>query len=158
MFMNNYKKRTFVRILVLLLAALSFLPQSSDAQRQTSNRTAATRAASGKPRLVLAIIVDQFRYDYIERFWDLFGNEGFKLLINEGALFTNANYEYVPTYTACGHASIFSGSVPALNGIVGNLWFDRESGKQRIMVGDDNAHLVTGKGVLPRGGGARPKT
>jgi predicted AlkP superfamily pyrophosphatase or phosphodiesterase len=158
MFMNNYKKRTFVRILVLLLAALSFLPQSSDAQRQTSNRTAATRAASGKPRLVLAIIVDQFRYDYIERFWDLFGNEGFKRLINEGALFTNANYEYVPTYTACGHASIFSGSVPALNGIVGNLWFDRESGKQRIMVGDDNAHLVTGKGVSPRGGAASPRT
>ena len=155
--MTKYTRNALARIIVLVLLMLSLLPQASDAQRQTSPRPAA-RTSSGKPKLVLAIIVDQFRYDYIERFWDLFGNDGFKRLINEGALFTNANYEYVPTYTACGHASIFSGSVPALNGIVGNLWFDRVSGKQRIMVADDNAHLVTGKGVSERGGAASPRT
>ena len=156
--MTNIKNKACTRIIVSLLFVLTLVPQSSDAQRQTSTRITSSRATSSKPRLVLAIIVDQFRYDYIERFWDLFGNDGFKRLINEGALFTNANYEYVPTYTACGHASIFSGSVPALNGIVGNLWFDRESGKQRIMVADDNAHLVTGKGVSERGGAASPRT
>ena len=155
--MTKNQRNALARIIVLAVLTLSLLPQSSDAQRQTSTRPAA-RASSGKPKLVLAIVVDQFRYDYIERFWDLFGNDGFKRLINEGALFTNANYEYVPTYTACGHASIFSGSVPALNGIVGNLWFDRASGKQRIMVADDNAHLVTAKGVSAKGGAASPRT
>ena len=155
--MTKNKRNALARIIVLVLLMLPLLPQSSDAQRQTSTRPAA-RASSGKPKLVLAIIVDQFRYDYIERFWDLFGNDGFKRLVNEGALFTNANYDYVPTFTACGHAAIFSGSVPALNGIVGNLWFDRESAKQRVMVADDNAHLVTTRGVSTKGGAASPRT
>ncbi|HKA21799.1 MAG TPA: alkaline phosphatase family protein [Blastocatellia bacterium] len=156
--MTKNQRNALVRIIVLVLLMLSLLPQPSDAQRQTSNRAGTSRTTSAKPRLVLAIIVDQFRYDYIERFYDLFGNDGFKRLINEGALFTNANYDFVPTFTACGHAAIFSGSIPAYNGIVGNLWFDRDSGKQRVIVADDNAHLVTVKGVSNRDGAPSPKT
>jgi len=155
--MTDIKNKARTRIIVSLLFVLTLIPQSSDAQRQTSTHTS-SRATSSKPKLVLAIIVDQFRYDYLERFSDLFGSGGFKRLISEGAFFTNANYEYVPTFTACGHAAIFSGTVPASNGIVGNLWFDRESGKSRVMVADDNAHLVTGKGVSANGGAASPKT
>jgi predicted AlkP superfamily pyrophosphatase or phosphodiesterase len=93
------------------------------------------------------IVVDQFRFDFLERFGDLFGRGGFRRLMNEGALFTNANYSFVPTFTACGHAAIFAGSVPAQNGIVGNNWFDREAGKVRVMVSDDAAKQVTGKGA-----------
>src|SRR5881628_3173797 len=109
---TNNKNKALTRIIVVLLLALILLPPASDAQRQASPPNAA-RAATARPKLVLVIVVDQFRYDYLERFGDLFGSGGFKRLLNQGALFTNANYDYVPTFTACGHAAIFSGSVPA---------------------------------------------
>jgi len=158
MMMTINKNKALARIIVVLLVALTLLPQSSDARRQASRRASAARGTIAKPKLVLVIVVDQFRYDYLERFGDLFGSRGFRRLMNEGALFTNANYDYVPTVTACGHAAIFSGSVPALNGIVGNAWFDRESGKVRVMVADDSAHHVTGKATSARGGAASPRT
>ncbi len=82
-----------------------------------------------KPKLVVGIVVDQMRYDYITRYWDLFGNDGFKKLVNNGYNFSNAHYEYVPTYTAAGHANIATGAIPAMNGIVGNEWFDRAENK-----------------------------
>jgi hypothetical protein len=156
--MSNNRNRVLTRIIVVLLLALTLGPQSSDAQRQAPSRTGAARLATARPKLVLLIVVDQFRYDYLERFGDLFGNGGFKRLMNEGALFTNANYDYVPTFTACGHAAVSSGSVPALNGIVGNAYYDRESGKVRVMVADDSAHLVTGKAISDKGGAASPRT
>ena len=152
------KNKRLTPIIVVLLLALTLLPQASDAQRQASPRAKAARGTTVRPKLVLVIVVDQFRYDYLERFGDLFGSGGFKRLLNQGALFTNANYDYVPTFTACGHAAIFSGSVPAMNGIVGNFWFDRASGKVRVMVADDSAHLVTGKGPSATGAAASPRT
>src|SRR5215510_1323436 len=153
--MSDNKNRPTARIIVVLLLIASLLPLSGEAQRQPSSRTAAR--ARTDPKLVLVIVVDQFRYDYLERFGDLFGNGGFRRLINEGALFTNANYDYVPTFTACGHAAIFAGSSPACNGIIGNFWFDRESGRLRVMVADDSAHLVTAAGLDEKGGAASPK-
>jgi predicted AlkP superfamily pyrophosphatase or phosphodiesterase len=156
--MTNKRNRSLTQIIVVLLFVLTLSPLSGDAQRQSPSHASATRAvASSKPKLVLVIVVDQFRYDYLERFGDLFGSGGFKRLLNEGALFTNANYDYVPTYTACGHAAIFSGSIPAQNGIVGNSWFDRESGKMRVMVIDDSTHLITGNGVSGKGASASPR-
>lgn len=156
--MTYKKNKTIARFIVVLLLAVMLLPRSGDAQRQTPTRPSASRATVAKPRLVLMIVVDQFRYDFLERFGDLFGNGGFKRLMNDGALFTNANYDYVPTFTACGHAAISGGSVPALNGIVGNAYFDRESGRVRVMVADDSAHLVTGKAISEGGGAASPRT
>lgn len=152
------KTNTPIRIIVVLLLALTVLSHTSDAQRQTRTRAGAARSASVRPKLVILIVVDQFRCDYLERFGDLFGNGGFKRLVNDGAFFSNANYDYVPTFTACGHAAISSGSVPSLNGIVGNLYFDRESGGMRVMVADDSARLVNGKAVAEKGGAASPRT
>lgn len=99
------------------------------------------------PKLVVVIVVDQFRYDFIERFKSSFGSGGFRRLIDRGALFTNANYTYAPTYTAPGHAAIFTGSVPAQNGIVGNNWYDRDSSAERVMVSDNDAKIVTSYGT-----------
>src|SRR5437870_3334501 len=156
--MTNKRNRSLTQIIVVLLFILTLAPLSGDAQRQSPAHATATRAfASSKPKLVLVMVVDQFRYDYLERFGDLFGSGGFKRLLNEGALFTNANYDYVPTYTACGHAAIFSGSVPAQNGIVGNQFFDREAGRTRVMVSDNTAHLVTREGVATNSGAASPR-
>src|SRR5215467_3374332 len=81
-------------------------------------------AGSAKPKLVLAIVVDQFRYDYLTRFRSEF-HAGFDRLLTKGAVFTNANYIHFPTVTAVGHATFLTGALPSVSGIVGNDWFDR---------------------------------
>jgi len=154
--MNSNANKRWPRTAFSLLLALTLLALPGDAQRVTQQR-GANRTAAAKPKLVVVIVVDQFRYDYLERFGDLFGTGGFNRLLTQGAFFTNANYDYVPTFTACGHAAIFSGSVPAQNGIVGNAWFDRESGRVRIMVGDDAARLVTSRGLAEKPGASSPR-
>ncbi|HJZ67594.1 MAG TPA: alkaline phosphatase family protein [Blastocatellia bacterium] len=155
--MAIHKNNSATRFMALLIFVLILLPLSSDAQRRTPARSNASGAIT-KPKLVLVIVIDQFRYDYLERFGDLLGSGGFKRLLNDGALFANANYDYVPTFTACGHAAIFSGSVPAQDGIVGNAFFDRESGRTRVMVSDDSAHLVTPAGLATKSGAASPRS
>ena len=87
------------------------------------------RAPADTPdiKLVLLIAVDQFRYDYLTRFRSEY-TEGFKRLLTDGAVFTNANLEHYPTVTAVGHATMLSGAIPAVSGIIGNDWFDRETG------------------------------
>src|SRR5262249_61297498 len=89
---------------------------------------AANAPPAAKPvRLVVGIVIDQFRYDYLLRFRDQFGEGGFKRLFDSGAVFTNANYIHVPTYTACGHSTFMSGATPSMSGIIGNEWYDRAS-------------------------------
>src|SRR5918993_729388 len=83
-----------------------------------------------RPRLVLLIVVDQFRYDYLERFGDLFAPNGLRRLLRDGASWTQTNYDHMPTYTAPGHATIMTGAYPAESGIIGNDWLDRASGKR----------------------------
>ncbi len=152
---KKYGKTRAIILLTCLFASLS--PATGTAQRQqTSPRRGANRN-NASPRLVLAIIVDQFRYDFLERFAGAFGEGGFRRLMREGAFFTDAKYDYVPTYTAPGHAAIFTGSIPAENGIVGNMYFDRETGKTRMIVSDDKAHAVTDHGPAERGGAPSPR-
>ena len=112
--MTNKRNRALTQIIVVLLFILTLAPLSGDAQRQSPAHATATRAfASSKPKLVLVIVVDQFRYDYLERFGDLFGSGGFKRLLNEGALFTNANYDYVPTFMLRGLRKLHLEFTPA---------------------------------------------
>ncbi|MFN8393932.1 MAG: alkaline phosphatase family protein [Bacteroidia bacterium] len=82
---------------------------------------------SKKPKLVVGIIVDQMRFDYLKRFWPNFGEGGFKRLVQEGSSFTSCNYNYVPTETAPGHASVFTGTTPSRHGIIMNNWYDPET-------------------------------
>jgi len=85
--------------------------------------------AQDKPKLVVGIVVDQMRQEYLYRFEKKFGENGFKRLMNEGFMLTNAHYNYVPTYTGPGHASIFTGTTPAIHGIIGNDWWDKGTKK-----------------------------
>ena len=78
-----------------------------------------------KPKLVVGIVVDQMRQDYLSRYYDDFGEGGFKRLLNDGYSFLNAKYNYIPTKTGPGHASIFTGTTPSKHGIIGNDWYDR---------------------------------
>jgi predicted AlkP superfamily pyrophosphatase or phosphodiesterase len=89
-----------------------------------------------KPKLIVGIVVDQMRYDYIFRYWDKFSAGGFKRLMNNGFFCKNTNYNYVPTYTGPGHASIFTGSFPAVHGIIANEWYDKKTGKMNYCTDD----------------------
>lgn len=92
-----------------------------------------------KPKLVVGIVVDQMRYDYIYRYWDKFGNDGFKRLVNEGFFCRNTNYNYVPTYTGPGHTSIYTGTTPAVHGIIANDWYDKTTEKNIYCAEDKNS-------------------
>jgi arylsulfatase A-like enzyme len=92
----------------------------------------------------LLIAVDQFRYDYLERFGDLFGPNGFKRLLRDGASWTQSNYDHMPTYTAPGHATMMTGAYPAETGIIGNEWPDRSTGKNVTSVSDTTVTLLGG--------------
>ncbi|HXQ74679.1 MAG TPA: alkaline phosphatase family protein, partial [Pyrinomonadaceae bacterium] len=122
-------------VIVLLIVTLFSFPVAPAQQRPSSAQTK-------RPRLVLLMVVDQFRYDYLERFGDLFGPNGFKRLLRDGASWTQANYDHTPTYTAPGHGTMMTGAFPAETGIVGNEWIDRASGKRITSVSDDNVKLL----------------
>ncbi len=92
--------------------------------------------------LVVGIVVDQMRYDYLFRFSEKYSEGGFKRLVRSGFLCRNANFNYVPTHTAPGHASIFTGTSPSVHGIIGNDWFDRSSRKEIYCVGDSTVKPV----------------
>jgi len=96
-----------------------------------------------QPKLVLAIVVDQFHFDYLTRFQSDFTG-GFKRLLEQGAVFTNANYDASPTVTAVGHSTFLTGATPALSGIVSNLWYDRTEGRTVTSVSDDKTKLLGG--------------
>ncbi|HSE16217.1 MAG TPA: alkaline phosphatase family protein [Pyrinomonadaceae bacterium] len=123
---------------LVCVVVLSLLVSVSFAQRRTQPQV------QKRPKLVLLIVVDQFRYDYLERFGDLFGPNGFKRLMRDGASWTQSNYDHMPTYTAPGHATMMTGAYPAESGIIGNEWLDRASGKRITSVSDDSVKLLGG--------------
>ena len=96
---------------------------------------------------MLLIVVDQLRYDYFERFGDLFGPNGLRRLLRDGASWTQANYDHFPTYTAPGHGTMMTGAYPAESGIIANDWLDRASGKRVSSVSDETVKLLGGEGT-----------
>lgn len=101
-----------------------------------------SQAVASPPKLVVAIVVDQLRYDYLERFSDQFGEKGFRLLMEKGAFMTFAHYSYSPTVTGPGHASSMSGAPPAMHGIIGNDWLDKTTLKLVNCVSDPSVGPV----------------
>lgn len=95
-----------------------------------------------RPKLVVGLVIDQMRWDYLYRFNGLYGTGGFKRLLKEGFSAENTLIPYVPTYTAVGHTCIYSGSVPAITGIVGNNWFDKNSGRNVYCTDDSTVNTV----------------
>ena len=114
----------------------------------------APRKQLKRPKLVVGIVVDQMRYDYLWRYWNLYGKGGFKRLVRHGKSFDQAHYSYFPTYTGPGHACVYTGATPAINGIVGNDWFDRETGAPTYVTADGN---VEGVGTTGKTGQQSPR-
>ena len=96
-----------------------------------------------KPKLVVGIVVDQMRQEYLYRFSSKFGEGGFKRLMTQGFMARNGHYNYVPTYTGPGHASIYTGSTPSVHGIIGNDWYDKEL-KQKVNCVEDSRFNIVG--------------
>lgn len=100
--------------------------------------------AQSRPKLVVGIVIDQMKMEYLYRFSDDFSSNGFKRLLNDGYTFHNMHYNYMPTYTAPGHASIYTGTTPSVHGIVGNEWFSRKLGKEMYCTDDDSVSTLGG--------------
>ncbi len=107
-----------ISIVVLALFALS----STKAQKTQIN-------SPERPKLVVGLVVDQMRWDYLYRYEKQYGEGGFKRLLGEGFSLNNVMIPYIPTVTAIGHTSIYTGSIPSIHGIVGNSWRDRNTGE-----------------------------
>ncbi len=136
---------------IALLGTLSLFAQA----RTMPVPVAIPRASAGQapawsspPKLVVGIVVDQMRVDYIYRYWDNFGEGGFKRLVQQGAFLRDAHYTYVPTVTGPGHASIWTGSTPSLHGIVANERYDRDTRKMIYCAADTSVIAVGGTGPI----------
>ena len=133
----------------ILFAALSLLVFGLSPA--STNPSATTHRP--RPKLVVILVIDQFRYDYLERFRAQFVARGFNLLLNGGANFVNCRFDYACTKTAVGHASIFTGAYGNVHGIVGNSWYDRAAKRPVTSVEDPTTTLVGdggGVGSSPR--------
>jgi predicted AlkP superfamily pyrophosphatase or phosphodiesterase len=117
-------------VIVILLSLEVYAPSAAPSK---------TAFVSLKPKLVVAIILDQFRYDYLLRFKNEY-NGGLYRLLTKGAVFVNARYDHFPLFTSVGHAAFLTGAYPSIHGIIGNQWYDRESKK---VVGSASDNSVT---------------
>lgn len=129
------------KILAFALTALVAGPVVAQAPKRGAAKLTATSALA-RPQLVVGIVVDQMRYDYLYRYWDKFGAGGFRRLLGEGFSFESCHYNYVPTYTGPGHACIYTGAPPSATGIVGNNWFEREQGRSTYVTEDKTVQGV----------------
>jgi predicted AlkP superfamily pyrophosphatase or phosphodiesterase len=100
-----------------------------------------------KPKLVIGIVIDQMRYDYLTRFADRYGKDGFNRILKNGFSLENAHYNFTPTYTAVGHASIYAGTSPSNHGIISNNWYDKVLKKSIYCVDDANYKTIGNQGI-----------
>ncbi|KAA9039159.1 alkaline phosphatase family protein [Ginsengibacter hankyongi] len=120
-------KKNFIVLLFLFTATFSF---------------AQANKVPAHPKLIVGLVIDQMRWDYLYRYYNLYSENGFKRLINNGFSCENTFIPYVPTYTAPGHTCIYTGSVPAIHGIVANDWYDKTAGKNMYCTDDSIVSTV----------------
>lgn len=129
-------------IFVLIISISLFY--SCGAQESTTERAVVSsqNETSSRPKLVVGIVVDQMRYDYLTRFESKFGEGGFMRMINEGFNCKNNHFNYVPTYTGPGHTSVYTGTTPKYHGIISNNWYDKEIKESVYCAQDDSVESV----------------
>lgn len=110
------------------------------------------------PRLVVGIVIDQMRYDYLTRFYKRFGNDGFKRLMDNGFQCANNHFNYIPTYTGPGHASVFTGTTPQNHGIISNYWYNKFDKKQAYCASDPSVTVIGSKSEAEKMSPHRMKT
>jgi predicted AlkP superfamily pyrophosphatase or phosphodiesterase len=138
-------KKTIV--IYLFLSVLMVTARGQKHQKNAINEIA-------RPKLVVGIVIDQMRWDYLYRYYDKYSDGGFRRLLSEGFSFENAMINYIPSFTAVGHSTIYTGSVPSIHGIAGNSWYDFRSEKH-VYCTDDST--VQGVGATTEAGKMSPR-
>ena len=134
-----------IKITFLLLAiVLGSATTKVHAQNQNTNSTwkSANTEIKTSPKLVVGIVVDQMRYDFLTRFWDHYGEGGFKRLVKDGYNCKNNHFNYTPTSTGPGHTSVYTGTTPSVHGIIGNSWYDKVEGRIVYCASDNSYNSV----------------
>jgi predicted AlkP superfamily pyrophosphatase or phosphodiesterase len=144
---NSSTLKKIAYLLVLFLLSYSCVG-TKDKERSPNT------ALRTNPKLVVGIVVDQMRYDYLTRFESHFGDDGFKRMLNEGFNCKNNHFNYIPTYTGPGHASVYTGTTPKHHGIISNNWYDKELKTSVYCASDFYARSV---GTESRAGKMSPK-
>ncbi|WP_395810486.1 alkaline phosphatase family protein, partial [Daejeonella sp.] len=130
-----------MKIKILLISLLCLSGISLNAQ-QVKSISPSKSSDIPRPKLVVGIMVDQMRWDYLYRFYERYGNGGFKRMLNEGFSCENAYINYVPSVTGIGHSTVYTGSVPAIHGITGNDWIIQATGKTMYCAADSTVSTV----------------
>jgi predicted AlkP superfamily pyrophosphatase or phosphodiesterase len=141
---TEMRNKHYLVVVFLLLFTVSVNAQN---QKNTNKQAA-------KPKLIVGLVIDQMRWDYLYRFKDLYVEGGFKRLLNQGFSCENTFLPYVPTYTAVGHTCIYTGSIPSIDGIIGNNWYEKSINKS-VYCTDDST--VSGVGTTSDAGKMSPK-
>lgn len=132
-----------MKILKSLLFVALFTPLLSTAQKPKmpviTNKLAGSPA---RPKLVVGIVVDQMRWDYLYRYANRYGAGGFNRMLAEGFTCENTQIPYIPTVTAAGHTGIYTGSVPSVHGIAGNEFIIQATGKSLYCTEDSTVKTV----------------
>tara|TARA_B110000967_G_C18890685_1_gene567127 strand:- start:1648 stop:3288 length:1641 start_codon:yes stop_codon:yes gene_type:complete len=126
-------KRAFFSLLIIIMSLFNCIH---------------TKAQTKKPKLVVGIVIDQMRYDYLTRYAERYGEDGFNRILKNGFSLENAHYNFMPTYTAPGHASIFTGTTPSSHGIISNNWYDKSLKKSIYCVSDTNYKTIGNTGTV----------
>jgi hypothetical protein len=125
---------------IILILSVFFLTYSAASQNVSAGMK---NNVAERPKLVVGIVIDQMRWDYLYRYYNLYSQDGgFKRLISQGFSCDNTLIPYIPTVTACGHTSIFTGSIPAIDGITGNDWWDYDLSKLVYCSEDDSVRTI----------------
>ena len=133
-----FRKSIFTGFLFVILTSSLSAQSIKPADKKYINKVIVAN-----PKLVIGIVIDQMRWDYLHRFNNLFNTGGFKRLLAEGFSCDNTLIPYTPTYTAPGHTCIYTGSVPAIHGIVGNNWYDKNT-NVNVYCTDDSTVTTVG--------------
>lgn len=128
----------------LIVSAFLFISLSNSlyAQHKTPNNKATVNNGIDRPKLVVGLVIDQMRWDYLYRYYNLYGNGGFKRLMQKGYSFENTFIPYATAVTAAGHATLYTGSLPSIHGIVGNDWLERDSSRHMYCTSDKSVSSV----------------
>ncbi|MBN8724425.1 MAG: alkaline phosphatase family protein [Acidobacteria bacterium] len=140
---------TIILIVMLVTSSLSIgqniLPPVTKSQKKTTppnNLVSTTSSKSATPKLIVYLVIDQFRGEFLSRFDPWFGQNGFRALVKEGAYFTNANYHHGATYTGPGHTAIASGAYGMQHSIISNKWYNRKTNRSEAMLFDPNSKYI----------------
>lgn len=137
------KKSIILSAFALLCIQCISVKQKVKSTPNASTQEIVAKENTAKPKLVVGLVVDQMRYDYITRFKSKYGNDGFLRMIREGFNCKNNHFNYVPTYTGPGHASVYTGTSPENHGIIGNNWYDKIS-KEYVYCASDGNQIGVG--------------